>query len=74
MPIKPPRTAKHAITELHKLTEYLKYYMGTKNFRKEVAESAVYIEDTLYELAVDKKIDHIRLAKKLKNIWGRKKE
>jgi len=34
------------------------------DFKRALYEDAIYIEETLRDLAVDKKIDHIRLIKK----------
>ncbi len=70
--IEPPKRAKRAIKKLHTLVEYLEFYCGqnTDFFRKVVVkELAQDIEEVLHELSIDKNIDHIRLATKLKTIW-----
>jgi len=70
----PPKRAQRAITKLHTLVEYLEFYMGNSpEFRKcVVKELAQDIEEVLHELSIEKNIDHIRLATKLKTIWNKK--
>lgn len=73
--IEPPKRARKAITKLHKLVNYLEFYMGgnSKVFREQVIkELAQDIEETLHELSIEKNIDHIRLATKLKTIWNKR--
>lgn len=73
----PPRRARLAITKLHTLVEYLQFYMGgnQKVFRDHViGELASEIEDVLHELSVEKNIDHIKLATKLKTIWAKEQQ
>lgn len=75
--IKAPKRARKAIAKLHTLVEYLEYYIGKNNkfFRdviiKELASS---IEDALHELSVEKNIDHIKLAAKLKTVWKKEQQ
>ena len=74
--VKPPKRARKAIAKLHKLVEYLEYYMGNnKTFREYiVGELASDIEDVLHELSIEKNIDHIKLATKLRTIWAKEQE
>lgn len=68
----PPKRACRAISKLHTLVEYLEFYMGkdNKTFRNHVIkELAQDIEEVLHELSIEKNIDHVRLATKLKTIW-----
>lgn len=74
---KPPKRARKAIIKLHKLVEYLEYYMGKNSeaFREYiVGELASEIEDVLHELSIEKNIDHIKLATKLRTIWAKEEE
>lgn len=74
---KPPKRARKAITKLHTLVDYLEYYMGrdTKTFRDHVVkELASEIEEVLHELSIEKNIDHIKLATKLRTIWAKEQE
>lgn len=67
-----PRRARKAIKKLHKLVDYLEFYMGkdSDGFRNHVVKDlAGGIEDVLHQLSIEKNIDHIRLATKLKTIW-----
>lgn len=73
----PPKRAKRAIGKLHTLVDYLEYYMGrdSKQFRDHVVrELASDIEDVLHELSIEKNIDHIKLATKLRTIWSKEQE
>lgn len=72
----PPKRAKKAIAKLHTLVEYLEYYMGnTPKFRDHIIkELASDIEDILHELSIEKNIDHIKLATKLRTIWAEEHE
>lgn len=57
------------IKALHELVELLEYYMNsdTKQFKEYVLkERAMPIEEYIHEISIDKNIDHIRFAKKLK--------
>lgn len=73
----PPKRARKAIKKLHKLVDYLEFYMGrdSKGFRDHVVkELASVIEDVLHELSIEKNINHIRLATKLKTIWKKEQD
>lgn len=73
----PPKRARRAIGKLHKLIDYLEYYMGrdSREFRDQVVkELASDIEDVLHELSIEKNIDHIKLATKLRTIWSKEQE
>lgn len=73
----PPKRARRAITKLHILVDYLEYYMGrdSREFRDQVVkELASDIEDVLHELSIEKNIDHIKLATKLRTIWSKEQE
>ena len=75
--VQPPKRARRAITKLHTLVEYLEYYMGknSKGFRDHVVkELASDIEDVLHHLSVEKNIDHIKLATKLRTIWSKEQQ
>lgn len=69
--VKEPRRVKRAIKKLHHMIDIIDYYMGHTGSQefKELVKDAAEIENLLHELAIDKKIDHIRLAQKLKHIW-----
>lgn len=69
----PPKRARKAIKKLHQLVDYLEFFCGRNDFFRNVIvkELAADIEDVLHELSIDKNIDHIRLATKLKTIWNR---
>ena len=70
----PPKKARNAIKKLHTLVEYLEYYCGNNtNFFREtiVKDLAQKIEEALHDLSIERNIDHIRLATKLKTIWVR---
>jgi uncharacterized protein YaaR (DUF327 family) len=71
--VEPPKRAKRAIKKLHKLVDFLEFYCGNSEFFKKtvVKELASDIEEVLHELSIEKNIDHIRLATKLKTIWNR---
>ena len=73
----PPKRARKAITKLHQLVDYLEYYCGGKSdfFRNIIINDlASYIEETLYDLSIEKNIDHIRLTTKIKAIWKKQEE
>lgn len=57
---------QNILKKLDKLKEALEFYTnGDVNFKKDFTE----IQELIDELALDKKEDHIRLAKKLKYVW-----
>tara|TARA_R100000951_G_C2653160_1_gene185150 strand:- start:3186 stop:3494 length:309 start_codon:yes stop_codon:yes gene_type:complete len=70
---KEPKKTLKAIESLHKIVDQLKFFYGndTSKFRKDVLDDAIYVEDTLRELGVDKKIDHARFATKFKNLFNK---
>ena len=73
----PPKRARKAIAKVHILVEYLEFSVGRnkKFFRDHVIkELASEIEDTLHELSIEKNIDHIKLATKLKTRWSKEKD
>jgi hypothetical protein len=68
--MKESKRVQKAIATLDKIIEYLHYYMGDSNeFKHMVRVELQDIEDLLRELAVDQKVQNIRLAKKLKAVW-----
>lgn len=68
--IKEPKRVQRALTTLDKMIDYLHYYMGdSPEFKKIVRIELVNVEELLKELAVDQKVQNIRLAKKLKALW-----
>lgn len=74
---KPPKRARKAIAKLHTLVDYLEFYMGRDNkvFRDHVVrELASEIEEVLHHLSIEKNIDHIKLATKLRTIWSKEQE
>ena len=73
----PPKKARKAIEKLHELVECLEYYIGRDNkyFRDHIIkELASPIEDVLHDLSIEKNIDHIKLATKLRTIWVKEQE
>lgn len=73
----PPRKARKAIEKLHQLVELMEYEYGreTKFFRDYIIkELASPIEDVLHDLSIEKNIDHIKLATKLRTIWVKEQE
>lgn len=72
----PPKRARKAIKKLHSLVEHLEYFCGDNKFFRQtiVKELASEIEDVLHELSIEKNIDHMRLATKLKNKWDREQD
>lgn len=68
----PPKRARRAIKKLHELVDHLEYFCGkdSRFFRETIVKDlAADIENVLHELSIEKNIDHIRLATKLKTIW-----
>ena len=73
----PPKKARKAIEKLHELVECLEYYIGRDNkyFRDHIIkELASPIEDVLHDLSIEKNIDHIKLATKLRTIWQKEQD
>lgn len=67
--VKEPKKAKKAIEHLHNLVEQLRFFcQNPERFRKDVLSEAIYIEEALHELAIDKKIDHARFITKFKHL------
>lgn len=64
--LKPSKRVRSALKNLHEIAELLNYFL-TKDgeYSKIIREKLEPIEDLLIELAVDKKLDHIRLKQKL---------
>lgn len=68
--MKESKRVQQAIATLDKMIDMLHYYMGDcPEFKNMVRVELQDIEDLLRELAVDQKIQNIRLAKKLKALW-----
>jgi hypothetical protein len=73
----PPKKARKAIEKLHEMVELMEYEYGrdTKFFRDYIIkELASPIEDVLHDLSIEKNIDHIKLATKLRTIWVKEQE
>lgn len=73
--LEPPKRARKAIKSLHALVDHLEYFCGNNSifFRQVIVkELAQDIEEVLHELSIEKNIDHIRLATKLKTIWNKR--
>lgn len=73
----PPKKARKAIEKLHKLVEIMEYQYGreSKFFRDFIIkELASPIEEVLHDLSIEKNIDHIKLATKLRTIWMKEQE
>lgn len=67
---KEPKKARKAIEELHELVGQLKFFYGQgSRFKEDVLKKAIYIEDVLHELSIDKKIDHARFISKFKDLF-----
>ena len=72
--LEPPKRARRAIKNLHTLVDHLEYFCGSNSqfFRQTIVkELAQDIEEVLHELSIEKNVDHIRLATKLKTIWNK---
>jgi len=68
--MKEPKRVQKAINTLDTMLEWLHYYMGDcKEFKKFVKKDITELEELLKELALDQKLQNIRLAKKLKALW-----
>lgn len=73
--VKEPKKARKGIAHLHGLVEQLRFfYQDSERFKKEVLTSAIYIEDVLHELSIDKKLDHARFITKFKNLFQKENE
>ena len=72
---KVPKKAKKGIVHLHDLIEQLRFfYQDSGRFKNEVLTKAIYIEDVLYELSLDKKINHVKFINKFKHLMGKENE
>lgn len=68
--MKESKRVSKALAALEKMTEYLHYYMGdSPEFKQFVREELNNIEELMKELAVDQKIQNIKLAQILKKKW-----
>lgn len=68
--VKEPKQARKSIEHLHSLVEQLRFfYQDNDRFKKEVLKKAIHIEDTLYELAIDKKVERARFISKFKHLF-----
>jgi len=74
--VKLPKRADKAIGLLDGLIEQLHYFYGSSDdkFKKHVLKDAVEIENTLKDLAVNKKGTFKRVAKKYENYYRKKQE
>jgi len=73
--VKEPKKARKGIVHLHNLVEQLRYfYHDGSRFKKEVLTKAIYIEDVLYQLSLDKKIKHAKFISKFKHLMGKENE
>lgn len=73
--VKEVKTASAAIEKLHDLTEQLKYfYLDNEGFKRDVLKKAIYIEETLHDLAVDKKIKHIKMKDTYRYLFDKENE
>jgi FtsZ-binding cell division protein ZapB len=73
--VKEPKKAQKAIEYLHEMVDHLRYfYHNNDNFKKHVLKKAIYVEDVIRELGVDKKIDHARFISKFKDLFGKQVE
>jgi len=67
--VKHTRKTSIAVDKLHNLVKHMEYYyQGTEQW-KSFLEDASYIEEHLLDLSTDKKVDHARLATKLKQFF-----
>ena len=73
---KVPKRADKAIGLLDDLVEQLHYFYGTneREFKKSVLKSAIEIENTLKDLAVNKKDTFKRIAQKYESYYKKKAE
>ena len=73
--MKEPKRVQKALKTLDKMITYLHYYMGDcPEFKQLVRVEIQNIEDLVKELAVDQKVQSIRLARKLKASWKDKED
>ena len=73
--MKEPKRVQKALESLEKMVKYLHFYMGDcPEFKHIVRVELLNIETIVKELAVDQKVQNIRLAKKLKALWAKTEE
>ena len=73
--MKDNKNASQAIEKLHNLVEQLRFfYQDSDNFKKEVLKRAIYIEETLHELSVDKKIKHAKMKDTYRYLFDKENE
>lgn len=60
-----PKRNKKYHNDIQEVIDVLKFYMG-KDKSRDLVEKLREVEDKLTELSIEKKVDHIRLAKRLK--------
>ena len=73
--VKQPKRCVKAIKIIHKWIDDLHYYTNNHpNFRQMYLNDAIYVENLLRELAVDKKIDHAKFIQKFKHLIGKENE
>jgi hypothetical protein len=69
--MKEPKRVQKALNTLEKMITYLHYYMGDcPEFKQIVRVELLNIETLVKELAVDQKVQNMKLAIKLKEKWG----
>jgi len=71
-----PKRANKSIELLDKLVSQLHYFYGNadKKFRQHVLKDAIEIENTLKDLAINKKETFRRVAKKYERYYSKKQE
>lgn len=73
--MKEPKRVQKALESLEKVLDHLEFFMGdSSEFRKLVREDLVPLEELIRELAIDQKIQNIKLATKLRKQWDEEKK
>lgn len=73
--VKEPKRAKKAVVALHKLVDQLEFfYQNSDRFRREVLDDAIFIEETLHDLSVDKKVEHAKFISRFKHLFAKENE
>lgn len=67
--VKETRKTSIAIEKLHNIVDLLEYYYSNTSEWRKILQDAKEIEGHLIELSTEKKVDHARLATKLKNLF-----
>lgn len=67
--VKTTRKTSIAIDKLHNIVKHMEYYYRGTSEWKPFLQDASYIEEHLLELCTEKKVDHARLAAKLKQFF-----